>query len=315
MSENLYKLFTAQFSTNLQLRLQQQGSLLRGKVAEGFHVGRQASPIDYEGPIQSRTPAGRFAPMGRVDADFMRRWLVPQEKELPQLIDSFDKLQTIQDPQSKWVENASNAFGRDWDDAIIASAFGTAQIGDSTGVGLSSETFASAATTLTTSSSGMTVADTFGAGGSVGLTIPKFIEFRRLFRHFHVSEMELSGMCLIIGSTQEADLLNLAQVQSTEFNPKPTIVDGKVTRLYGADIIVSERLNVASNIRDCIAFVKGGLYLGIWQDQQHRVSIRNDLSSEPYQLYSKHMFGASRLEPGRCLKVQAADTVGADINP
>ncbi len=61
MSENLVKLFTTQFSTNLELRLQQMGSKLRGKVREGFHVGKQASPINYLAPIQAKAPAGRFA--------------------------------------------------------------------------------------------------------------------------------------------------------------------------------------------------------------------------------------------------------------
>ena len=118
----LIPLFTTQFSTNLELLLQQMGSKLRGKTREGFHVGKMASPINQVGAISAKPPAGRFVPKNRTDAEFVRRWVFPQEVELDQLIDSFDELQTIVDPKSQYVENAANAIGRAWDDAIIASA-------------------------------------------------------------------------------------------------------------------------------------------------------------------------------------------------
>ena len=65
MSENLPKLFTTQFSTVLEMKLQQRMSKLRGRCMEGFHVGKQASPIQYIGAVQMKAPAGRFAPIGR----------------------------------------------------------------------------------------------------------------------------------------------------------------------------------------------------------------------------------------------------------
>lgn len=307
MSENLFKLWTTQFSTNLELRLQQMGSRLRGKVREGFHVGKQASPVNYLGPIQLKAPAGRFSPKNRTDPDFQRRWVFPQDGEIDQLIDSFDELKTIVDPKSQYVTNASNAVARAWDDAIISAAFATAQIGTDAG-GLSGETF---------DTSKYQIADTFGAASSVGLTVAKLIEAKRIFRHNHVDLEDTvnEDMTLVIGSKQESDLLNQVQVVSTEFNDKPVLVDGKITRFLGFNIVFSERLNSASNLRQCIAFVKSGMYLGIWKDQTNRVSIRNDLSGEPYDLYTATSYGATRLEPGRVLEVLCADTTGADITP
>lgn len=313
MSENLSKLWTTQFSTNLQLRLQQHGSKLRGKVMEGFHTGKQASPIQYVGPVQLKTPAGRFSPKNRQDADFMRRWVFPQDGEIDQLIDSFDQLKTIIDPKSQYVTGAANAVGRGWDDAVIAAAFGTAQIGQDAG-GLSSETWASVVSTYSTS-----VASTFGSTAASGLTVPKLIEAKRIFRHLHVDDAEmggdLGGLTLIIGSKQESDLLNQVQVVSTEFNDKPVLVDGVITRFLGFNIVFSERLSVASNVRSIIATTKTGLYMGIWKDNTNRVSVRNDLSSEPYDLYTSTSYGASRLEPGRTVEILCADTTGADITP
>jgi hypothetical protein len=126
MSENLFKLWTTQFSTNLQLKLQQKQSKLRGRVMEGYHVGKQASPVQYIGAIQMKPPVGRFAPIGHQDADFTRRWVFPNDREANQLIDSFDKLKTIIDPTSQYSDVAAAAVAREWDDRIIAAAFGTA---------------------------------------------------------------------------------------------------------------------------------------------------------------------------------------------
>lgn len=308
MSENLFKLWTTQFSTNLELRLQQTSSRLRGRIREGFHVGKQASPVNYLGAIQLKAPAGRFAPKNRTDPDFQRRWVFPQDGEIDQLIDSFDELKTIVDPKSQYVTGASAAVARGWDDAIIAAAFATAQIGQDAG-GLSGENF---------DTTKYRVSDTFGSGAvSSGLTVAKLIEAKRIFRHNHVDLEDTvnEDMTLIIGSKQESDLLNQVQVVSTEFNDKPVLVDGKLTRFLGFNIVFSERLNAASNLRQCIATVKSGAYLGIWKDQTNRVSIRNDLSGEPYDLYTATSYGATRLEPGRLLQILCADTTGADITP
>lgn len=306
MSENLFKLFTTEFSTLLELKLQQLGSKLRGKVREGMHTGKQASPVNQVGAIALKAPAGRFAPKNRTDADFTRRWVFPVPGEIDQLIDSFDELETIVDPKSAYVTNASNAVGRAWDDALIAAAFGDAKIGTD-GASFTTETWASF-------SAAYEIANSFGASATTGLSVAKMIEANRIFRHNHV-DLENDPPTMVIGSTQEADLLKQVQVVSTEYNDKPVLVDGRIKRFMGFDIVVSERLAVSSNDRSCIAFVKSGMYLGMWKDMTNRVSIRNDLSSEPYDLHTAVMYGATRLEPGRVLKVLCNDTTGADITP
>ena len=84
----------------------------------------------------------------------------------------------------------------------------------------------------------------------------------------------------------------------------------------GFDIVVMERTPViASNNRGCIAFVKSGLYLGMWKDTTNRVSIRNELSSEPYDLYTQYSYGATRTQLGKVVQIVCYDTIGADITP
>ncbi len=302
MSENFINLATTQFSTNLELKLQQMGSKLRGKVSEGAHVGKQASPIQQVGAIQMLSPAGRFSPKNRTDATFTRRWVFPQDKELDQLIDSFDELKTIVDPKSKYVENAAMAAGRAWDDCIIANALATAYTGTDP-ASFSTESF---------DTTNYSIADDFGASATTGLTVAKLIEARRIFQHNHV-DLDSDPICIVIGSTQEADLLKQVQVVSTDYNDKPVLTDGRVKRFLGFDIVVSERLQVVASDRYCIAFAKSGLYLGVWKDMTNRVSIRNDLSGEPWDLYTSVSFGATRTQPGKVLRVLCNDSVGGDI--
>lgn len=312
------QLQTIQFTDNLRLKLQQRGSRLRGRVMEGNHAGsKQAQVVDYMAPTTSKPVTGRGSPIVHNDQDFQRRWVVPASREVPQLFDTFDKLKQIEDPQSQAVTNAANAMGRDWDDTLIAAAFADATISTADG-----------GTTLTTESFSTTnygVSEKFGDGSTaVGATVEKLIEANRIFRRYHVDleDMEGEARTWIIASKQESDLLKLTEVVSREYNDRPVLVDGKVTRFMGYDLMFSERLGygtgigTTANCRKTIVFVKSGLYLGMWQDMFHDVSQRKDLQGLPWQVYSMHTFGATRLEPGRLLRIDCAnDTYGADVVP
>ena len=310
MSENLIKLYVTQFSSILLLKLQQTQSKLRGRCMEGAHEGRQASPVQYIGNIQMKAPAGRFAPIDRQDVDFTRRWVTPVDKEATQLIDNFDKLRLLQDPTSQYSSVAAAAVSREWDDRLIAAAFGTAQTGNGADFNaLTSETFASL--------SNVSISTSFGSSANSGLTVSKMIEAKRLFRKAQV-EVDSEQLTWITNSQGESDLLNQAQVVSSDFaGDRATLMDGKVTRFMGFDIVYSERLvSSPTNVRQNIAFVKSGLYLGIWKDTVTDISQRRDLSSLPYQLYTGMSCGATRLEPGRLLQVNCADTsTAADVTP
>jgi hypothetical protein len=308
MSENLPKLFVETFSTILNLKLQQRTSKLRGRVMEGFHVGKQASPIQYIGAIQMKAPTGRFAPIQRQDVDFTRRWVLPTDREAFQLIDNFDKLKILMDPTSQYTDVAAAAVAREWDDRIIGAAFATAQIGDTTGVGLTTETF---------STSSWQIAATFGSSAGSGLTVAKMIESKRVMRKAQV-EVDTEPLTWVTNSQGESDLLNQVQVVSTEFSgaDRPTLIEGKVTRFMGFDIVYSERLTSDSTNRQNIALVKSGAYLGIWKDTENSIDRRVDLSSLPYQISTLMSSGATRLEPGRLLQVLCADSsTAADVTP
>lgn len=297
------ELLTTQYTTTLELLLQQKISKLRGKCASGTHVGKMASPVQQIGALEYKAPAGRYAPIQFQLPNYTRRWVLPTDRDVGVPVDTFDELKTIVDPKAginMAVVAAANRFA---DDLLIAAAFATAQ----TGVD------ASSLTGETWPASTYLVADTFGASASTGMTYPKIVEAFRLLRHYQ-NDLDSERPVLVIGSQQESDLKRQQEAISHEYNDRPIVEDGFITRLGGFDIVVSERLATSSSntLRNCIGFVPSGLYLGIWKDMEVRVDRRMDLSSQPWQLYSMISMGATRTQLGKIIQINAADTTGAD---
>ena len=305
-NEGLVPFYTTQFTANLELLLQQRSSLFRGKIREGAHVGKMASPINQVGAVAVKGVQGVYSPITPQQTQLARRWVFPSPYDVTQMEDRFQEDETIIDPKGMYVEAAAAAFGRQWDDTIIAAATGTAQIGVDAS-GLTTETF---------STSNFQIAQNFASSANNGLTVAKLIEARRILRHYH-NDLETDSLILGIGSQQESDLLNLVQVVSTEFNDRPVLTDGRVTRFLGFDIIVTERMTqtTASSVRGVLVAVKSGLYLGLWKDLMTRIDERKDLTSYPWQIYSQGMHGATRLQAGKVVQILCADTTGADITP
>lgn len=282
--------YAQEFSTIIKLLLQQKGSRLRGSVMEKEHRGQQASPVDQVGAVEMQPVVGRFTPMGRVDAPAARRWVFPSPFSLPQLVDSFDLLQMIIDPKSSYVENALAAAGRQIDRTIINAFLGTNYTGQEAG------------TTVTFPSANQ-IAVNFGASASTGLTVAKLREARRLLMSYNL-DMETEELYCVMTATQHDNLLKEAQVISLDFNDRPVLVDGMITKFLGMKFIFTQLLPFSSGtVRQALVYAKSGVHLGIWEGIKTDVRQRGDLEDLPWQIYLKMMIGATRLEENRCIQI------------
>lgn len=291
MSANIPTHFVQQYASNIALLLQQRGSKLRQYVQTGSHVGKQASVVDQIGAVEmtSIVSGTRFQAMGRTDATMDRRWVFPSDFDLPQLIDSFDKLRLLQDPASAYVQNAVFAAGRKMDDLIIDAAFGTAKTGE-------------AGATNTAFPAGQIVSAVTG-----GLTVSKLREAKKILMANEV-DLESDPITAIVTAKQHDDLLAEAQVISTDFNDKPVLVEGKITRFLGINIVHSERLDVDGDLKRMIpVFAKSGMYLGLWNDITTDVSQRKDLQGLPWQAYVYMTAGATRLEEKKVVQIKCVE--------
>lgn len=293
MSINIPTHFVQQYSTNVALLLQQKGSKLRGAIAEGAHVGKQASPVDQIGKVEMQPVTSRFAPMGRVDAPTDRRWVFPSDFDLPQMIDSFDKLRLITDPTSAYVQNAVMAAGRQMDKLIAAAFFGTAKTGESGG-------------TSTSFTSGNEV-DVATGGANSKLNVAKIKAVKELMMAKFI-DFDSEEVFIGITAADHASLLNEIQVISTDFNARPVLMDGKVSEFLGFKFIHCELLESAlagTNEVTLPVWCKSGMHLGLWNDIQSSISVRHDLQGEPFQLYTQLTAGATRIEEDKIFAIES----------
>jgi hypothetical protein len=295
MADNIPTFYVQQFSTNLQLLLQQQGSVLEEAVMGGTHVGAQASPVDQIAQVSANKVIARFAPMPRVDATLQRRWAFPVDYDLPQLIDSFDKLRLLVDPSSHYVKNAALALGRAKDTEIINAFFGTAFTGVE---GLTSTSFLST----------QVVNVATGAAAATGLTVAKLRAAKKILMQNYV-DFKTDPIYCAVTAKQHDDLLAEVQVIDRDYaGDVPVLAEGHIKRFLGINFIHTELLQTgtddASGTSTAVPiWAKSGMYLGKWEDIMTRISIRSDLQGEPYQAYAKETIGATRLDEPRVVKV------------
>lgn len=296
MSSMIPTFYVNQYSTNVQLKLQQMGSRLRGAVMSHSAKGAQASPVDQFGAVAANKVVGRYNPMYHVDAPVDRRWVFPQDYDLPQLIDGFDKLRMLIDPMSSYVTNATYAMGRAMDAEILAGLLGTNYTGQN-------------GSTSTTLPSGQVVSVSQGAASATNLTVAKLRAGKKILLQNEV-DLESDMIYMAINAANHDNLLSEVQVISSEFNDKPVMVEGKITRFLGVNFIHTELLatgtdDASGTSTACPMWAKSGAVLGIWNDISSDISQRKDLQGLPYQAYVFGTFGASRLEEKKVVQIWA----------
>lgn len=294
MSVNIPTHYVQQYSSNISLLLQQKGSKLRGAVTTGSHTGKAASPVDQFGSIEMQSVTTRFGDMPRVDAPTDRRWVYPSDYDLPQLIDSFDKLRLITDPSSTYVQNAVMAAGRQFDRLICSAFTGTAKTGEAGG-------------TSTSFTAGNEV-DVATGGANSKLNVAKLREVKRLMMANFV-DFDMEQAFVGITATDHDALLADVQVTSRDFNGGQAVLkDGKITEYMGFGFIHCELIETVlagTNEVTLPVWVKSGMYLGIWNDMEHSIDVRSDLQGRPWQVYTKLTAGSTRLEEDKVYAIES----------
>ena len=293
MSFNVTTHFVQQYTTNVQLLLQQKGSKLRDTVTVGSYTGIAAKAVEQVGPVtaQKRTIRHGDTPLISTPAD--ARWVFPVDYEWADLIDDQDKLRMLIDPTSSYAMNGAYALGRAMDDEIISAFFGTAKTGEN-------------GSTNTVFGASQDVAVATGAVGATGLNISKLREAKKILMANEV-DVDTDPLFCIITAEQHDDLLNEAQAISLDYNTRPVLVDGKMTAFMGFNFIHTERLPVdGSSYRRVPAFAKSGMHMGMFNDISTMISERADKGYST-QVYVKGTFGATRTEEGKVVEIKCAE--------
>jgi hypothetical protein len=293
MSFNITTHFVQQYTTNVQLLLQQKGSKLRNTVTVGSYTGKAAKAIEQVGPVtaQKRTIRHGDTPLISTPAD--ARWVFPVDYEWADLIDDQDKLRMLIDPTSSYSQNGAYALGRAMDDEIITAFFATAKTGEN---GSDNTVFGA----------NQDVVVGTGSTGATGLNISKLREAKKILMQNEV-DIDNDPLFCIITAQQHDDLLNEAQAISLDYNTRPVLVDGKITAFMGFNFVHTERLPLnSSSQRRVPAFAKSGMHLGMFNDINTMISERAD-KGYATQVYVKGTFGATRTEEGKVVEIVCAE--------
>ncbi len=295
MSANLPNHYVREYATNVELLLQQKGSKLRQAVTIGNYVGDQASPVDQIGSIEAQQVTSRFAPMGRVDAALDRRWVFPTSFDLPQLIDKFDKLKILTDPEGQYVINATYAIGRKYDTAIITAFQASAKTGVNGG-------------TSTSFTAGNEI-DVAVGGANSRLNVAKLHAVREIARANQI-DFEEDPMFVGLTAKDESALLKEIEIISKDFKggDAPVLRDGKLERFLGMNFIYCELIETVAagtNEVNVPVWSRSGMHLGLWEDLKTDISERKDLQGLPWQAYLYATFGATRLDEKKVFNIES----------
>ena len=308
MSTQITTAFVKQYTDNVMLLVQQQGSRLRNAVR--LETGKVGEEVFMEriGSTNAQEVTSRHADSPLIDTPHDRRRVVPKSYDWGDMVDNSDKLRMLIDPASPYAVNAAYAMGRAMDDLIISEALGTAFTGKS----------GSTQQTLPAGQKVLVDFNTYDSGtGDRGLTIGKLIEARRILGAGEADDYDMGGrpnLFIVANARQMAKLLSDTSMGGTsgsggisaasaDFNSVRALVAGELDTFMGFQFIRSERITTDSNSDDqVIAFHRDGIGLCVWEDVRARITERADKRFSTY-VYLSMTIGSVRLEEERVVEI------------
>jgi hypothetical protein len=285
MSFEVNTAFVQQYTTNVQLLLQQRGSKLRSACSAGSYTGKAAKAVEQVGPVTAQKRTSRHADTPLISTPHDARWVFPTDYEWADMIDDQDKLRMLIDPTSPYAMNGALAIGRAMDDIVIEAALGTAKTGEN----------GSTNTAFDTTNQQV-------AQASAGMTVAKLREAKRILMQNEV-DFASDEAYIAMTALQIEDLLATTEVTSSDYNTVKALVQGDIDTFMGFRFIQIERLPVTGGgDRRCFAWVKSGMHMGLWNDITTKISERAD-KSYATQIYVKGTFGATRVEEGKVVEI------------
>lgn len=276
--------YSIQYSTNWEHLLQQMESRLKEK-SKFVSANGAAVRFNQYGLTSMSQVTTRNASTPQSNSTLPTRWAYPVPYDIANIFSEFDNLflGSVVLPTSECMQSQAAAYGRLVDkiliDALTASATITNTANTSAGFGLNNTT------TTVALPAGQSVAVNYvPAGGTAtnsGLTIGKLREAKRIL---DAAEAPAEDRVLIVSAKEISDLLGTTEVTSNLFNSVRALVDGDVDQFLGFKVVRSEQLNIASNVRTCVAYhknaavvVDGGKksYMDVLPTQSHALQIRS----------------------------------------
>lgn len=285
------------YRSNIELKFQQMGSRLRGAVRT------EAQRAEYEfydriGPVDAVEVTNRHADTPLISTPHDRRRVGLRDFDWADMIDNKDRLRMLADPTSPYTTNAVMSMGRKMDDVIIQAAFGTAYTGKTGGTAVTFPAASEIAVNYVES----------GTPSNSNLSIGKLRKARYLMGKAEATLEGQSDLFIALDPSQVQSLLRTTEVTNSDYNTVKALVAGEIDTFMGFKFITSNRLTVASNIRDCICWERQGLLLAVGMDIKVDVGPRRDKRNST-QIYVCASFNATRMWEEKVLRIKCDEAV------
>lgn len=279
MSFEIPEHFHQQFTTNVELLLQEKEPMLLRGVETRFYTGDSAQVVKQFGEVEFQEKTTRHGDTNFSDIDHKQRWIFPSDHDLALPVDKEDEIRMLDSPVSPYAMAMRAAYARHVNRTIRDAAIGSAQTGKK-------------GTTVTTFDTGMEIAVDFD-GSNTNLTVKKLIEAKRLLGINENDDDEPAYMA--VTANQLASLLNEDKVTNSDYNTIKALVAGEVNSFMGFEFLRYNNLTAASNIRKCIYWKKSGLVFGMWNGLETHIDMRPD-KKYLTQVFMKATTGATRTQ-------------------
>ncbi len=276
MSTQITTAFVQQYSSTVQMLVQQKGSRLRGAVRLET-VNGESAYFDQVGASAAQERLTRHGDTPLMNTPHSRRKVNMRDFEWADLIDKPDEIRTLIDPTNAYTQAGAFAMGRSIDDVLIAAMNGSSLTGK-TGA----------------TSVALPAAQKVALAAS-GLTLAKLLSAKEILDAAENDPNERRYISL--RAKDVTTLLNTTEIKSADYNTVKTLAMGQLNSFLGFEFIRTQRVISIAGGSDtaCVAWRQGGMLLALGQDPKAKIDPRPDKSYST-QVYYAMSLGATRME-------------------
>ena len=298
MSVNITTAFVEQFKSNVMHLTQQKGSRCRNAVRTES-LNAESAFFEQIGSSEAVDITSRHMDTPRVDTPHERRRVTGAGKVWADLVDKEDEIRMLINPTSSYAQAGAWALGRAMDRAIITAADAIAYTGRNGATQTAFDT--SMIVDVQTRAPGVSATD-------LGMNMEKLLAAMELLTANNVDPDEEKYITL--NARQVRSLISDNRIANADYNALKPLVEGKIVRQGGFNIIPTQLIGTDTNGDDkCLFWCKSGMLLAIGADIQTRIGERADKNYST-QVWLRAHFGASRMEEEKVGYIECDPTAG-----
>lgn len=299
MTLTIDQALVTQFADMVYMQAQQKQTRL-SPYAEIVQVQGKDYAVERLDKVEAIEVTTRHADTVAQEIAHSRRQLGMREFRATFLLDDFDDVSTLIDPQRGYVDALAAAMNKQKDRLIADAAFADVKTGRNFGTTV---TFAN--------DDGLSIAASVGS--TTGLNYDKLLNVQENFINNNVGVELDEEIALVLTGEQNTNAMNETELTSGDFIREYAVEGGKIAKGVGMNFIhVSGTdslpiLSKTGNDRDLIAMAKGGVKFGVSKDVSIKINERPD-KNNAIQIQACMYAGAVRVDGRKVQKITCTET-------